>query len=166
MTRTIIPEPLTKEAFAPFGDVLEATGAPDKVINQGLCGRFHDLAQLDFTGDGARAGISLFKSEKRSFPYSLEMVERHPMGSQAFLPMSLAPFLVIVCPDEDGRPGTPKAFLTAPGQGINIYRNVWHGVLTPLSDPGIFAVVDRIGDGDNLEEVWFDAPYEVVPQQD
>jgi len=149
--------PLTAEAFAPFGEVLEAVGDPDKLINQGLCGRFHDRATVDVS-DG-KAGISIFKSEARALPYRLEMVERHPDGSQAFIPMSLDPFLVIVAPDEGGTPGTPFAFRTAPGQGINFFRGTWHGVLTPLSEPGLFAVVDRIGDGPNLEEHWFDAPY-------
>lgn len=159
MGERIQTEPLTAAAFAPFGEILEATGSPDKVINQGLCGRFHDLASLDFTGDGAKAGISLFLSEMRVLPYRLDMVERHPLGSQAFLPMTQEPFLVIVCPDENGRPGRPKAFVTAPGQGINFHRNTWHGVLTPLAEPGLFAVVDRIGSGDNLEEFWFDEPF-------
>lgn len=156
MTKIAI-EPLTAEAFAPFGEVLEADGAPDKIINQGLCGRFHDRATVDVS-DG-RAGISLFKSQARVLPYRLEMVERHPDGSQAFLPMSLDPFLVIVAPDDAGTPGTPRAFRTAPGQGINFFRGTWHGVLTPLSAPGLFAVIDRIGDGPNLEEYWFDTPY-------
>jgi len=162
MTQTIEIEPLTAGAFAPFGDVLEAAGDPSKIINQGLCGRYHDLANLDFQGEKARAGISLFKSEKRTLPYSLDMVERHPLGSQAFLPMSLEPFLVVVCPDDAGRPGRPRAFQTLPGQGINFHRGTWHGVLTPLSEPGLFAVVDRIGEGNNLEEVWFEKPYVVA----
>ncbi|WP_153769355.1 ureidoglycolate lyase [Labrenzia sp. CE80] len=162
MSRTITIETLTREAFSSFGDVLEATGEPDKVINQGLCGRYQDLADIDLSGDGARAGISLFKSDKRTLPYRLEMVERHPLGSQAFLPMTHEPFLVIVCTDENGKPGEPRAFMTAPGQGINFHKGTWHGVLTPLSEPGLFAVVDRIGPGDNLEEVWFDEAYLVA----
>lgn len=163
MTQTIKTEPLTAEAFAPFGEILEAVGEPDKLINQGLCGRYHDLATFDFTGDHARAGVSLFLSQKRTLPYTLDMVERHPLGSQAFVPMTQEPFLVVVCPDEDGRPGRPRAFITQPGQGINFFRNTWHGVLTPLSDPGLFCVIDRIGDGDNLEEVWFETPYRIEP---
>lgn len=145
-------EPLTPEAFAPFGDVLEAEGNPDRLINQGLCGRFHDRARLDF-GAG-RAGISIFRAEPRSLPYRLEMVERHPEGSQAFLPMTQAPFLVIVAEGHGAAPGRIRAFLTAPGQGINLLRGTWHGVLTPLHAPGLFAVVDRIGEGTNLEEHW------------
>lgn len=166
MTRSIRTEPLTVEAFAPFGEVLDAVGKPDQLINQGLCGRYHDLARLDIQGDTARAGISLFKSQKRALPYRLDMVERHPLGSQAFLPMTLEPFLVVVCPSEAHGPGTPRAFLTRPGQGINFHRGTWHGVLTPLSDPGLFAVIDRIGDGTNLEEHWFDAPYLVMDEED
>lgn len=161
MTRRIAPQPLTAAAFAPFGDVLEAVGPPDRLINQGLCGRFHDRARLDFGADG-RAGISLFSAEPRALPYRLEMVERHPEGSQAFIPMTAAPFLVIVAPDEGGRPGRPLAFLTAPGQGINLARGTWHGVLTPLSAPGLFAVVDRIGPTPNLEEHWFAEPWTVA----
>lgn len=150
MDRRIGIEPLSHEAFAPFGDVLEAEGVPDRLINRGLCGRWHDRARLDF-GDG-RAGISLFRAEPRSLPHGLDLVERHPDGSQAFVPMTPDPFLVIVAPDEGGRPGRPRAFRTAPGQGVNYLRGTWHGVLTPLAAPGLFAVIDRIGPGANLEE--------------
>lgn len=149
-------EPLAAEAFAPFGDVLEVSGDPSMIINQGNCGRWHDLADLDM--GGGRAGISLFKANPRSLPYTLDLLERHPLGAQAFLPMTADPFLVIVAPDDGGKPGTPRAFLTAPGQGVNYRRGTWHGVLTPLAEPGLFAVVDRIGDGDNLQEHWLEEP--------
>lgn len=160
MTRSLRTEPLTAEAFAPFGDVLDTSGPYDRLINQGLCGRWHDRARLDF-GPGGRAGISLFRAEPRRLPYRLEMVERHPDGSQAFLPMSLESFLIIVAPEEGG-PGRPRAFLAAPGQGVNLHRGSWHGVLTPLAAPGLFAVVDRIGDTPNLEEHWFAEPWTVL----
>ncbi len=157
MTVRIKAEKLTAAAFAPYGDVLDASGEPDKLINQGRCGRFHDRATVDFA-DG-RAGVSIFKGEMETLPLSLEMVERHPEGSQAFVPMSADPFLVVVACDEAGTPVEPKAFLTESGQAINFHRGTWHGVLTPLSEPGLFAVVDRIGDGANLEEHWFDQNY-------
>ena len=160
MSTTITAAPLTAEAFAPFGDVIEATGAPDKVINQGFCGRYDNLAALDFGEDG-RAGISVFDATPRALPYRLDMVERHPEGSQTFLPMTEHAFLVIVAPDENGTPGQPLAFVTKPGQGLNFHRGIWHGVLTPLHAPGRFAVVDRIGDTQNLEEYWFEAKYVV-----
>lgn len=159
MTRAIPIEPLTPKAFAPFGDVLDTGGDPDRIINQGFCGRWHDRARLDFT-DG-RAGISLFKAEPRALPYRLDMVERHPDGSQAFIPMSMDPFLVVVAPDDNGAPGRPRAFRSEPGQGINFHRGTWHGVLTPLAAPGLFAVVDRIGPGANLQEHWFDEVWTV-----
>lgn len=156
----IVVRPMDAVAFAPFGDVLDTKGNPDRIINQGLCGRYHDRARLDFA-DG-RAGISLFKAEPRTLPLALEMVERHPDGSQCFIPMSMDPFLVIVAPDEGGAPGTPLAFETVAGQAVNFHRDTWHGVLTPLHAPGLFAVVDRIGAGANLEEHWFETPYRVV----
>lgn len=156
----IVAETISTAAFAPFGDLIDISGEPDKMINQGQCGRYHDRAELDF--GNARAGISLFNANPRELPYRLEMVERHPDGSQAFIPMTHQPFLVIVAPDEGGKPGQPRAFITLPGQAVNYHRGTWHGVLTPLHGPGLFAVVDRIGDGPNLEEYWFSTPYEVV----
>ncbi|WP_205518634.1 ureidoglycolate lyase [Pseudotabrizicola algicola] len=143
----IIAQPLTATAFAPFGDVLEASG-DFRLINAGLCQRHHDRAKLDFGPDG-RAGVSIFKAVPRSLPYAFDLIERHPDGSQAFVPMTADPFLVIV---SQGPEATPLAFLTDGSQGINLHRGVWHGVLTPLHAPGLFAVVDRIGPTANLEE--------------
>lgn len=161
MSAEIRIEPLTKEAFAPFGDILDAKGQPDKMINAGMCGRFHDRADLTFA-EGGRAGISIFNAKPRTLPYTLDLLERHPLGSQAFLPMTEHPFLVVVAPDEGDRPGVPRAFITAPHQGINFHAGTWHGVLTPLHAPGLFAVVDRIGEGENLDEWQLDAPYTIT----
>lgn len=143
----ITPTPLTATAFAPYGDILDATG-DFRLINAGLCQRHHDRATLDFGAQG-RAGISVFKAAPRTLPYTFDLIERHPDGSQAFIPMSQHPFLVIVAPGPDA---APIAFLTDGTQGINLHRGVWHGVLTPLHAPGLFAVVDRIGPTPNLEE--------------
>ncbi len=104
MTQIVI-EPITADAFAPFGDVFDASGAPDKIINMGKCWRYHDRASLDFV-DG-KAGISIFNAEVRTLPYDLSLVERHPLGSQAFIPMAMVPFLVIVAPDEMAGPEHP-----------------------------------------------------------
>lgn len=153
-------QPLTAASFAPYGDVIECRATPDKIINQGLCGRHHDLATLDFA-DG-RAGLSVFHAAPRQLPLQLDMMERHPDGSQAFLPLSEDGFLTIVAADTGGIPGTPVAFVTVPGQGVNYHRGTWHGVLTPLTGNGLFAVVDRIGPGDNLQEHWFDQPYVIT----
>ena len=159
----ITAEPLTPEAFAPFGEVLEVAGAPTRIINQGKCGRYHDLAVMDFTPDaGGRPGISLFHAELRPLPYSLDLLERHPLGSQAFIPMSPSRFLVTVAEDAGGVPGTVRAFIARAGQWINLRRNVWHGVLCPLDGTGLYGVVDRIGEGDNLEEYWLENPITVT----
>jgi len=157
---SLFPEPLTVAAFAPYGDVLDATGTPDRMINAGLCARFHDRARIDIA-DG-RTGLSVFDAVARSLPYAFDLVERHPLGSQAFVPMTEAPFLVIVAPDEHGTPGTPRAFLTNGAQAINLHRGTWHGVLTPLQAPGLFAVLDRIGEGPNLEEYRYPQPWTVA----
>lgn len=158
-SRIIQAEPLTAEGFAPWGDVLEAAGEPDRIINEGRCGRWHDRAGVDAEG---RVGVSIFRSQSVRLPHAFRLVERHPLGSQAFLPMTEHPFLVVVAPDEDGRPGRPRAFVAAPGQGINLKRGAWHGVLTPLADPGLFAVVDRCADGPNLDEFRWDQEWTVV----
>ena len=152
--------PLTAAAFAPFGDVLDCAGDPDKIINQGLCGRFHDRARLDF-GPGWRAGISLFSAQPRALPYRLELVERHPEGSQCFIPMHGHDWLVIVA-EAGETPGAIHAFRVPPGTAVNLHRGTWHGVLTPLHAPGLFAVVDRIGDTPNLQEHWLAQPLTIT----
>lgn len=159
MSVEVTVEPLDADSFAPFGDVLEVGRGEQRVINQGLCHRWHDLARIDMT-DG-RAGISLFDAVPRRLPLMLDMVERHPDGSQAFIPMTDHPFLVIVAPETGQGPGRPRAFRTRPGQGVNYHRGTWHGVLTPLAEPGLFAVIDRIGPGANLQEHWFDTPFTI-----
>ncbi len=163
MTAPLIAQPLTAAAFAPYGDVLEVAGTPDRMINAGLCGRFHDRARLEFL-DG-RAGISLFDAEARHLPYTLDLMERHPMGSQAFIPLDGVPMLLCVAEDDNGRPATPRAYLSQPGQGVNLLRNVWHGVLAPIGRAGRYAVIDRIGPGDNLEEFYFNQPLTVEGPQ-
>ncbi len=155
--KVIKTQPLMAATFAPYGDVLEISDDPTMTINQGMCDRYSDLAKLDFAE--GRAGISIFKSKIRTLPYQLNMVERHPDGSQAFIPISQHPFMVVVADDQNGRPLNPQAFIATTGQAINFHRGTWHGVLTPLHEPGLFAVVDRVGKGANLEEYFFETPY-------
>ena len=162
MSRTIVVEPLTREAFAPFGQVIETEGAQHYPINNGMTERYHDLAKVELAGTDPRPLISIFRGQPYTLPLELRLVERHPLGSQAFYPLSDRPFLVVVAPDDAGTPGMPRAFLTAPGQGVNIAINTWHGVLTPLGAVSDFIVIDRGGDGSNLEEHSFDVPYLVV----
>ncbi|MGB3024815.1 ureidoglycolate lyase [Paradevosia shaoguanensis] len=157
----ITTEPLTRDAFAPFGQVISIEGSAHYLINSGKTERYNDLAKVELGGAHARPLISIFRGQPYAMPLELRMVERHPFGSQAFFPLAPRPFLVIVAPDHGGTPGMPRAFLTAPGQGVNIAMNTWHGVLTPLDEVSDFLVVDRGGDGNNLEEYFFETPYRV-----
>lgn len=161
MTRLILATTLTRENFAPFGDVIDTGGDNHYPINAGRCERYHDLARVEANGENARVLISVFKATPYDFPLKLGMVERHPYGSQAFIPLSPRPFLVVVCHDTPNGPGEPHAFITQPGQGVNYPCNAWHGVLTPIGEPQEFAVVDRGGTEKNLEEFHFAEPYEV-----
>ena len=160
--KTIEIKPLTREAFAPFGDVIEMEGAANFPINAGKCTRFHDLAKIETTGEKARPMISLLRGEPYPLPLTLTMVERHPLGTQAFIPLTDNAFLVVVAEETADGPGEPLAFRTAPGQGVNIGRTVWHGILTPLDAVSDFAVVDRGGEGVNLEEHFYKTPFLVA----
>src|SRR3569623_1324564 len=154
-------EPLTRATFAPFGQGIELDGAQHYPIIRGMVERYHDLARIELGGPDPRPLLSLMRGRPYALPLSLDMVERHPLGSQAFYPLSPRPFLVIVALDHHGTPQTPRAFRTAPGQGVNLAMNTWHGVLTPLEAESDFLVVDRGGVGYNLEEFHFDTPYTV-----
>ena len=153
---------ISKELFAPFGDLIDFDRKPDYPINNGMCDRYHALAVSETLGEDAKTAISLGRAKPYALPLELKMVERHPLGSQAFLPLGKDPFLVVVAKDTADGPSEPLAFVTEPGQGINYHRNTWHAVLTPLDRPADFIIVDRIGEGDNLEEYQFDEPWLVI----
>lgn len=153
--------PLTRNAFIGYGQVIQKDGAKSFPINAGNCMRYHDLVDIDVIGEESRPIVSIVSGKPYKLPVEVPMVERHPFGSQAFIPTSNNRLLVVVCRDEDGVPVEPQAFLTSPGQGVNIGRNVWHGILTPLDGDSDFVVVDWAGKGVNLEEYFFKAPYEV-----
>lgn len=158
--QVLVPEKLTKQNFSAYGDVIELAGKEPVTINSGNCLRYSDLASLDICESG-KAGISLFDAKAYSNPLTLRYVERHPLGSQAFLPIGSDPYLIVVAGDSDGIAKAPKAFITSGYQGINYRRNTWHGVLTPIVKQSLFVVVDYIGDGNNLEESTFDTPYQI-----
>lgn len=143
-------QPLTAAAFAPFGDVIEAGDAP-VMINNGTTERHHDLAQVDLLGEGAHTLINIFRGQPFVPPVEISMMERHPLGSQAFMPLSDRPYLVVVALDEGGVPAAPTAFL-AEKKGVNYHANVWHHPLISLEAVSDFLVVDRGGEGVNLEE--------------
>lgn len=159
--RLIRIEPLTPQAFAPFGQVIQTEGARHYPINAGMTERYHDLARVELGGVHPRPLISIFRGQPYALPLNLGLVERHPLGSQAFYPLSDNPWLVIVAEDEAGTPARLRAFRPAPGQGVNIAMNTWHGVLTPLERESAFLVVDRGGEGNNLEEYRFELPWRI-----
>jgi len=151
------PVPLTREAFAPFGDVIETQGAESYPINEGTTERFHDLATVDVSEAEGRPLINIFRGQPRVFPYQVSMMERHPLGSQAFIPLDRRPYLVVVA-STSGNPGTDDlyAFVANGDQGVNYHRGIWHHPLLSLDQVCDFLVVDRGGAGDNLEEVQLD----------
>jgi ureidoglycolate lyase len=162
MTDTLAVRPLSKESFAPFGEVLETDGAETRLIMAGTCTRFHALAAVESRGAGGRAVVSLFRAEPAALPLRLSMMERHPLGSQVFWPLSGGDWLVAVAPDENGRPGAPLVFRASGRQGVCYAPNVWHHPLLALGQISDFLIVDRDGPGVNLEETHYETPYAVV----
>lgn len=154
---------LTREAFALFGEVIEIDGADHYPINNGTTERYHDLAEVDVTAESGWPLINIFRGIAWDCPIPIKMVERHPLGSQAFIPLAPRPFLVVVAvAAENGEPGDLHAFLSVGGQGVNYRRNVWHHPLLALEETTDFLVIDRGGAGENLEEFSFDPPRHVI----
>jgi ureidoglycolate lyase len=151
----LTPQPLTKAAFAPFGDVIEIDGATHYGINQGFAERFHDLARIDTGADGGETIISFFVAEPRPLPIEIKLMERHPISSQAFYPLQDRPWLVVVAEDPLS-PQSLRAFQASGRQGVNYARNVWHYPLLVHDAASRFLIIDRKGPGKNLEEVWFE----------
>jgi ureidoglycolate lyase len=146
-------EALTRAAFAPFGELIAADAAARHFpINGGTTERFHDLARLQ-PGPEGRLIVSIFRGQPRELPLPITMLERHPLGSQAFVPLSDRPYLVVVA-----RPGTPpeaadlRCFLASAGQGLNYAPGVWHHPLLALQAQSDFLVIDRAGPGGNCDE--------------
>ena len=157
--RELTLEPLTAEAFAPFGTVMDTAAAELRMINGGTTERFHALAMADTATEGGETILSLFRGQPRKFPYAVDMMERHPLGSQAFFPVTRGDWIAVVAPDAGGRPGQPRAFLVPGHIGVQYARNVWHHPLIAVGRISDFLVMDREGDGANLEEASYDEPY-------
>jgi ureidoglycolate lyase len=156
---TLTIEPLTAEAFRAFGDVIEASEAAHHfTINQGFAERYHDLAHIDTAGEGGRTAVSIFKALPRRFPLAITVMERHPLGSQAFVALAPTPFLVVVAPPGSApAPHDVRCFLAMAGQGVNYARGTWHHPLIALDEPGDFLVIDRAGAAEqgNCDETVF-----------
>lgn len=158
-------QPLTPEAFAPFGDVIDTRTAEYFHINAGRTRRYHDLAKVETLGDEAHALISIFVSQPVAMPLALDFLERHPLGSQAFMPLDRRPYLVVVAPiGERVRARDLHAFLARGDQGVNYHAGVWHHALLALDAESDFLVVDRGGPGDNCETYGLAEPVAVTTQ--
>jgi ureidoglycolate lyase len=143
--------PLSAEAFAPFGEVIEPAAARRVFeVNDGSATRFHDLARIDTGSDGGHTVLSLFRAAPREMPFEIAMLERHPLASQAFVPLAGVRFIVVVAENPETQ---PLAFLAQGGQGVNYHRGVWHHPLIALDRASDFLVIDRGGAGNNCEEV-------------
>ena len=146
----INPKPITKENFAKYGDVITTKDIKPLEINDGYAKRFDGIANLDTSIDGGETTICIFSTLKRSFPMKIDMMEKHPLGSQAFIPMQETTFLVLVAP-KGGKPNINEieSFIVPPHIGVNYNPGIWHFPLISTKDMN-FLVVDRKGSGDNL----------------
>ena len=151
MTSLIIkPKLISKENFKKFGDMITTSGIKPLEINDGYAKRFDGIANLNTKKGNGESTISIFSALKRSFPMKIDMMEKHPLGSQAFIPMKETVFLAFVAPEGD-KPDLNKieSFIVPNGIGVNYNAGVWHFPLIATEDMN-FLVVDRLGDGDNL----------------
>ena len=151
--RILEPVPLTRSAFSVFGEVIELEGARQIPINQGLTTRFHDLFTLDCCAEGGYPSVNVFRTDPLPLPHRVEMMERHPFGSQAFWPLDRYPFFILVAPPGDSVSADNLIlFRTSGHQGVNFFRNTWHHFQIVTGNRRDFIVVDRAGPGKNLEE--------------
>ena len=151
--RELTPEPLTAETFAPFGSVIEASDDAVKLdINQGHAIRYDRLAEIDVADGGGTGVISLFRAKPLG-ELVLRVFERHPLGSQSFVPLSGRPYLVAAAPAGAFDPVRVRLFRAEGYQGVHYGKGVWHHFLLVLDAESDFLVVDRAGPGENCEEV-------------
>lgn len=151
---SIKAQPLSAAAFKPYGDVIEVNDQCTHFeINQGNCVRYHDLANIDVEEQGGQAIVSLFQAKPMQEPFFIKVMERHPLASQAFIPLNGQRYLVIVGQAGDFNPLELQAFIAEPGQGVNYARGTWHHYCLPLEKDSQFLVIDRGGEGDNCDEV-------------
>jgi ureidoglycolate lyase len=155
------PKPLSKAAFAAYGEVIELEGTPHFTINQGFAERFDDLVNIDVTSEAGEVKVSLFTAKLRPQPFAISLMERHPLGSQLFYPLQDKPWLVLVCGDPHDA-ASFQAFRATGQQGVNYAKNIWHFPLLVLDNGCRFLIVDRKGPGNNLEEVFLRNPLELA----
>ncbi len=155
--KTITPKPLTSAAFSTFGDVIEASADTNNyAINDGFTQRYHDLAKVDVSDNKGRALINIFRSTPLAQPIALKMMERHPHGSQAFIPLGENPFLVVVAPPGEFELSNIEVFIANSNQGVNYHKGTWHHFCLALGSESDFIVIDRGGVDDNCDLVELD----------
>ena len=153
----ISPRMLTRENFSAFGDVIEVNEKANHFsINQGFAERYHDLAKIDVTSNNGHTLVNIFRSTPLSLPIKIKMMERHPLSSQAFIPMGDQPYLVVVAPAGEFDVSTIKVFEATADQGVNYYPGTWHHFCLALNEVSDFIVVDRGGEGDNCDVMELD----------
>ncbi len=155
--------PLRAEDFAAFGDVIETDGRESRWINDGTCRRFDGVADIDVLETDGRPLLSVFEASPRTLPLPIRTLERHPLSSQAFVPLQPLPFLVVVA--HEGREPLSarlRVFVSSGQQGVNYRRNTWHHPLIALRRASRFLVVDRGGPGANCEMATFDTEVVLV----
>jgi len=151
------PAPLTADAFASYGDVIGCGAAAERrQINDGHTERFHNLAALDLAQDGGVPLVSIFRTRPMELPIRIRVMERHPLSSQAFYPLSGRPYLVVVAGRGDFDAENLKAFIAAGDQGVNYRRGIWHHFNLSLGETSDFLVIDRGGPEKNCDEVFLD----------
>jgi ureidoglycolate lyase len=147
-------EPLTQEAFAPYGDVIQVQGHSPEKINYGKTLKYADLARIDTGEEVGRTGLHIYHSQAISLPFKVEVMEYHPLGSQAFIPLHRQPFLVVVAPPaEILAVHSIRGFITNGKQGVNLNKAVWHHYQLSLSEACNYLVIDRKGPGVNAIEL-------------
>ena len=148
----ISPEPLTREAFRPFGQVIQLAGLGGELINDGNTEKFANLAKLVAANDG-RMALHLYRSKPAELPISIRVMERHLLGSQAFFPLHKRPFpIVVALPGTAPGAGDVRVFLSNGRQGVNLDPGVWHHYQLSLEQASDYLVIDRAGNGANFEE--------------
>jgi len=158
----IKPKKLTSELFKKFGDVIEVSEQSENfAINDGFTQRYHDLANVDVNENNGRTLINIFRSVPLSNPIVLESMERHPLSSQAFMPLGHKPYLVVVAPSGDLVESAIEVFLSSANQGVNYSAGTWHHYCLALSRTSDFLVIDRGGEGDNCDEILLSRPIEI-----
>jgi ureidoglycolate lyase len=159
MTIILQPELLTRERFAPYGDVIETSRESSDAMNEARFERFDDLCRIDLINDG-RIAVSIARCRTpTSLPLRLDMVERHPLGSQAFVPLSRCKMVIVVAPPEESVDASAlRAFVTNGRQGINYHRGTWHMPLIAFEASQEYLIIDRGGEEPNCDMHTLDDP--------